>query len=178
MKDDVTLGGAAARAFVGVSESDSLRDTGRLLAEEGRQRALVLRGAEPVGVVRAVDVLGALTDADADDEAPVTDVMSDPPPTLLPSRSLADAAAALSAADADLVVVADDAEVYGTVTARDLVAVEASRPPADGDRGPVAVSATGDGAYSEQSICEGCGALARELSGYNGQLLCPDCRGV
>lgn len=178
MNDNVTLDSVASRTFVGVSETDTLRATGRLMADEGSERALVLRGPDPVGVVRAVDVLDGLTADDATPETPVTDVMSDPPPTLSPTRSLDDALTAMSEADADLVVITDGSEVLGTVSARDLVAAEASRPPAGRDEPAVAVRATGDGPYSEQSICEACGGLSRELAGYNGQLLCPDCRGV
>ncbi|MFB6119890.1 MAG: cyclic nucleotide-binding/CBS domain-containing protein [Halobacteriaceae archaeon] len=177
MNDNVTLDGVASRTFVGVSETDSLRATGRLLADEDTERALVLRGTDPVGVVRAVDVLDRLTTDGGASDTTVTDVMSDPPPTLPPTRSLADAVAALSESDVDLVVITDDEEVYGVITARDLVAAEASRPPVE-ERQTVALRAAGDGPYSDQSICEACGSLSRELAGYNGQLLCPDCRGV
>ena len=177
MNDDVTLGSVTARAFVGVSETDSLRATGRLMADEGTERALVLRGADPVGVVPAVTALDHLT-SDGAGEMTVAEVMSEPPPTLRPEQSVADAAAALSEGDTDLVVVTDGREVSGTIRARDLVAAEASRPPAETAERTVPVRATGDGPYSEQSICEGCGALARELATFNGQLLCPDCRDV
>jgi hypothetical protein len=101
--------------------------------------------------------------------------MSDPPPVVAPDATVDDAVAALTDPDVVVVVVADDGEVYGTVGPRDLVAVRASRSPPESP--PAAtVQATGDGPYSEQSICEACGALSRELAGYNGQLLCPDCR--
>jgi formylmethanofuran dehydrogenase subunit E len=33
-----------------------------------------------------------------------------------------------------------------------------------------------DPEYSDQSICEVCGTLARELANVNGQLVCQDCR--
>jgi formylmethanofuran dehydrogenase subunit E len=35
-----------------------------------------------------------------------------------------------------------------------------------------------DLAVSDQSICQECGALARDLSEVDGQLLCADCRDV
>ena len=176
MDDDVTLAGVASRTFVGVSETDTLRGTGRLMADEGTQCALVMRGSDPVGVVRSVDVLDRLA-ADDPADAPVTDVMSEPPPTLSPTASLDDAVATLSTASDDVVVVSDGTDVHGTITARDLVAAEALWPADRAEPAPV-ITAAGDGPYSEQSICEGCGTLSRELTGYNGQLLCPDCRDV
>jgi len=30
--------------------------------------------------------------------------------------------------------------------------------------------------FQNQSICEGCGTLASDLAGFNGQMLCPECR--
>lgn len=35
-----------------------------------------------------------------------------------------------------------------------------------------------DQGFEDQSICEGCGSLASDLSAFNGQLLCPDCRDI
>ena len=40
------------------------------------------------------------------------------------------------------------------------------------------VEADGDGGFSDQGICERCGALTSELASFNGQLLCADCRDV
>ena len=52
----------------------------------------------------------------------------------------------------------------------------------DGDGGATATAVEPAGAadldrdvYSTQGVCESCGALTRELSSHNGQLLCADC---
>jgi hypothetical protein len=39
-------------------------------------------------------------------------------------------------------------------------------------------TATTDRAVSDQSICQGCGALSPDLVEIDGQPLCPDCRDV
>ncbi|MFC7046249.1 hypothetical protein ACFQH6_13255 [Halobacteriaceae archaeon GCM10025711] len=64
--------------------------------------------------------------------------------------------------------------------ARDVVTASASlaATPEQAPQEPVeqqAAAVAGDGEYSNQSICEICGSLTRELSNFNGQLICSDC---
>lgn len=177
MNDNVTLGEVANPDFVGVSETDSLLGTVRLLAADGGRSAVVMRGREPVGTVCAADVFALLARGGSVAETRVESVMSEPPPTLAPTQSLADAAAALAGAPGGTLLVAAGAtaEPLGTVTARELVAAGVASAPANA---PAVATGAEPSAYSEQSICEVCGALAPELASYNGQLICADCRGV
>ncbi|MFB6136701.1 MAG: CBS domain-containing protein [Halobacteriaceae archaeon] len=182
--DEPTLRDLLSRDFVGVSESDALSETVALLAEEGAERAVVLRGGEPVGVVTAGDVFDAFA-ADGDLSRPVSDVMGEAPPVLAPGED-AEAAAAAIADGSAVVAVVDGTDVVGTVDARDLVAAARSlRPGTATDDEPLAGPSARerdmserDVGYAEQSICESCGALSRDLAGVNGQLLCADCREV
>jgi CBS domain-containing protein len=177
MNDGATLGSVVTREFVGVGESDTLLGTVRLLAAEDAESAVVLRGRDPIGLVRADDVYDAVTADGSLGDVPVTGVMSDPPPTLAPSQSLAAAADALSGADADLLLVAEGDDLLGTVSARDLVEALAARPPEGRGRSPTAASPD-DVVYSERSICEVCGSFSQSLVQFNGQLVCDDCRTV
>jgi len=187
MKDTVTVREAMTRTFVGVSESDSVSETARLLADEDADSALVLRGEEPVGQLRASDLLGALAGDDAE-TTQVGDVMADPPPSLAPDATVSEAALALSGDHDWRAVIADGDGALGTVDARDVLAAGVGRTAERGvERRVERAADTPAGAedrstepeeFDDQSICEGCGSLSRTLSRFNGQLLCADCREV
>ncbi|MFB6200806.1 MAG: CBS domain-containing protein [Halorhabdus sp.] len=178
MNDNATVGDVMSREFVGVSETDSLRSAVQVMADEGVENAVVLRGREPVGVVAALDVL-ALAAADGIDETDVVSAMSDPPPRLGPSRGLDAAVEALSDVEVPLVLVTEGDDLLGTVDAQDVIEATAARPPSQREAPPgPARTTTSDTAFSDQSICEVCGSLTRDLARYNGQLVCADCRDV
>jgi len=65
MRTDTTARDVMHREFLGVSESDPLRDAAALLVDEGTNCLVVLRGGEPVGRLSWRDALGALLDAGA-----------------------------------------------------------------------------------------------------------------
>lgn len=194
MNEDVTLGDAMTRAFVGVNESDDLRATVALLAEERAESAVVLRGSDPVGVVRPLDVFDYLSGGNSLDGATVEAVMADPPPVLDAGSPLSAAVARLSEAAGWQVVVTEDGAVVGTLDARDVVtagaalrrSTETTGEVEAGLEGAVAAtpadasaersSALGAGATTSQGICEVCGALTQDLADVNGQQMCPDCR--
>lgn len=177
MKGDLSLRDVVSREYVGVAESDSLRGTASLLSDEGADAAVVVRGEEPVGVVTPREVMAAVVDGRDPDETSAADVMGPVPPALPPTANLRDVAAAFGESPVPLVLVTDGDSVVGTVAARDLVALEATSPAGlseSSDPSGTAPEPVVDG-YSEQSVCERCGALSRQLSSFNGQLLCQDC---
>jgi len=179
MNDDVTLGGVAAGQFLGVSETDALVDVVSLMASESVDRAVVLRGEEPVGVVAAHDLLDRVVLEGGVPDVPVSAVMGPPPPVVEPSADVSTAVSELTDAEVDLLVVADD-EVRGTVTADDVLAARSARPPSPGGAAGEASAEPGREAevFDDQGICEGCGALTGTLAAVDGRLLCPDCRPV
>ncbi|MFB6138404.1 MAG: cyclic nucleotide-binding/CBS domain-containing protein, partial [Halobacteriaceae archaeon] len=135
MDGDASLRDLATQAFVGVTESDSVLGTVRLMHEEGVDRAVVLRGSEPVGVVSAETVYGLLSEGvDLSDET-VGAVMDDAPPTRAADRPPAEATDAL-ANGAGAVLVTDDGALVGTVGARDIVAAGRDATAAVGDAAP------------------------------------------
>lgn len=190
MNGEVTVREAMTRDFVGVSEGDRIVDAAELLLEEDSAGAIVLRGQDPIGMLTAEDVLAWLV-ADGDsDEATVADGMTDSVPTISPDRSVEDAAELMfSRSVTQLVVSGDDGGPQGVLTQGDIVAtttlasgeaagenmvdVEPARVEAE-----LGAQAEGDGGFSEQGICERCGALTSDLTSFNGQLLCNDCRDV
>lgn len=184
MNDDVVLRDVLSPEFVGVSEGDTLADTASVMAAEGVDRAVVLRGREPVGLVRAVDVLDRLSNGEAAGESTVDKVMSDPPPTIGVGERMRDAAAVLADADAWQALVVDGDDVAGVIDARDIVMAGLAAEPLDPARTATTPSFATESEepaadeYSTQSICEICGSLTRDLADYNGQLVCTDCRGM
>ncbi|MFB6105760.1 MAG: CBS domain-containing protein [Halobacteriaceae archaeon] len=191
MDDTVTLREVASREFVGVSESDTVRGTVELLAADGDAAAVVMRGTDAVGSVTPRDVFAFLATGGDPATTRVTEVMSDPPERLSADATVADAVAAFGEDTGWRVVVVDPetGEPIGTVGPRDVVTtgtVERGRPAATGEVGTGTAATAGaetrrepaEDEYATQSICEGCGSLARDLTNVDGQLLCADCRDV
>jgi CBS domain-containing protein len=196
MKPDASVREVMDREFVGVSEGDDLRETAELMLAEGVDSAVVLRGADPVGVVTERDALAALVEADA--ETPTAaEAMTDAVPTVSPEMTVAEAAAELSAGSTQRALVSEGGEPLGMLTERDLLTASSfARTAADpaaagGERAVAGVTAGrgeseveptaergGESRFEDQSLCEACGSLSRELSTFNGQLLCPDCRDI
>ncbi|MFB6153325.1 MAG: CBS domain-containing protein [Halodesulfurarchaeum sp.] len=172
------------RDFVGVSEADSVRGAVALMRESHEIGAVVLRGSEAVGTVSALDVLDAVAGGEDLDETEVRDVMQADPPSIDVDTSLGEAASLLSRTRGGILVVTGEDGVLGVITTRDLASV--SWEPAEVEE-PVSAEvqseerrteSTPAESYSNQSICEACGSLSRNLMNVNGQLLCPDCRSV
>ena len=177
------------REYVGVSESDSVLGAVRLMRDERAGSVVVLRGQEPVGILTEWDVLGVVADEMNPEGTPVSEVMSKPVLTMSGDRSLADAAGTMSNEGIRRLLVVDGAdEVAGVLTERDIITASASLgtvPTTDSGMrsaellAETAANGTGQATeYSSQSICEGCGSLSRNLTDFNGQLICADCLDV
>lgn len=190
MNGDVTVREAMTRDFVGVSEGDSIVDAAALLLEEEVAGAVVLRGQDPIGMLTAEDVLAWLVSDGDTETGTVADGMGDSVPTVSPDHSIEDAAALMfSRSTTQLVVVDESREPMGVLTQGDIVATTTLEP---GERASetapeveparveaeVGAQAEGDGGFTEQGICERCGSLSSDLTSFNGQLLCSDCRDV
>jgi len=197
MDEDVTVRDMMSREFVGVSESDAVADVADVLREDEATLAAVVRGSRPVGVVTAHDLLAHVSD----DAAAVTvgDVMREPEPTTAPHRSFLDALDLMSTEGTRRLLVTDDEELVGVLTADDAVTaatsllqngtgMERERQRVGADVGAEAAAAgsvsndrapgNANAGYSSQSVCESCGSLTRDLQNFNGQLICADCRDV
>ncbi|WP_144923382.1 CBS domain-containing protein [Halorubrum salsamenti] len=206
MRTDTTVRDVMHREFLGVSESDPLRDAAALLVDEGTNCLVVLRGGEAVGRLDCRDALDSLLDATADDERGLTvgSVMGPPLPTVAPDDALAVVEERLVAEGVDRVVAVEDGEAVGVVTAGDALAAGAprtgngARDPlsdegatgeprrgdaatlgADGGVDPAVEASSTDASGSPtQGVCESCGALVPDLVTANGQAVCPECREV
>ncbi|WP_128906470.1 CBS domain-containing protein [Halorubrum amylolyticum] len=208
MRTDTTVRDVMHREFLGVSESDPLRDAAGLLVDEGTNCLVVLRGGEPVGRLGCRDALGALLEAGIDDTGDrgltVGSVMGPPLPTVAPDDALAAVEERLVAEGVDRVVAVENGEAVGVVTAGDVLAAGAPRT-GDGARDPlsdedatgeprrgdaamlgsdggvdpaVEASSTDASGSPTQGVCENCGALVPDLVNANGQAVCPECREV
>lgn len=183
MVDDLTVRDVMTRDFVGVSESDTVRDAAELMLDEGESVIAVLRGSEPVGMVRERQLLAAiLGDRDPDDTR-VDAVMQRPPRGLRSDQTIAHAAAILAEADTDHLFVSDGDGLLGVISENDLITAvtsllttEASPVP---DGAPAQRrSSDADISMSSQSVCEVCGTLKTDLENVNGQLVCSDCHSI
>lgn len=183
MNSDVTVRELMNREFVGVSESDDLVETVELLLHEDAETAVVLHGSEPVGVVTERDVLRLLVDGPDPQAATVAEAMTESLPTVPPEETLDEAADRMSAQSARRLVVLDRGELLGVITEHDLLDSRVPEPSADTPASAQTAEsalATDEHAdsYEDQSICEACGAFASDLSSFNGQLVCTDCRDI
>ncbi|WP_436924487.1 CBS domain-containing protein [Halosimplex amylolyticum] len=192
MERDVSVQEVMDREFVGVSESDDLRETAELMLDEEADSAVVMRGADPVGVVTERDALEAFVRAEGE-SADVSEAMTDSIPTVAPGMTIAEAADEMSALSTQRVLVSDGSELLGVLSEHDLMTASPFAPTADGPtsggreravagvsagRGAAATEPGGEGRFTDQSLCEACGSLSRDLSPFNGQLLCADCRDI
>jgi CBS domain-containing protein len=189
MNGNVTVGQVMRRDYVGASEGDGLAETAALMLEEDVETVVVLRGTEPIGMVTQRDVLETAVARGDLASATVADVMQNNPPTVGPGESLTAATDRMSGTDSRHLLVTEGDELAGVITEHDVVTastldpgVETERPEAGGAT-VEAVTATAEAAatdeeYSNQGICELCGSLARDLSTFNGQLVCSDCKNV
>ena len=99
-------------------------------------------------------------------------------------HNIKEAANTLSKMAGDVVLITDSDGVIGILSARDLASLtwesknveESMELTVQGAE--VGRESQVDTEYSNQSICEVCGSLSRDLTNVNGQLLCPDCRSV
>ena len=185
--EDVTVQEVMDREYVGVSESDALVETVELLLREEAEAAVVQRGSVPVGVLTARDVLAAVVEGPPPEDASVGEVMTESVPSVGPNTTVERAVSEMSTRSERRLVVTNGTKPVGVVSERDLLAAQAYRTgesAADLTRRETitameTATADTDGAgnrFQDQSICEGCGALASDLAGFNGQLLCPECR--
>jgi len=173
-----------SRDFVGVNEGDTVRGAVELMRQDGETGAVVLRGSEAVGTISAEDVLDCLAAGEDLDETPVSTIMRPNPPEIPENTSVKEAANTISKTAGDVVLITDGDGVIGILSARDLAALtwesasveESMELTVQGAE--VGRESQVDTEYSNQSICEVCGSLSRNLTNVNGQLLCPDCRSV
>jgi CBS domain-containing protein len=188
MNVDVTVQDVMDREYVGVSESDDLVDTVEVLLRQEAEAAVVQRGNEHVGVLTHEDVLATLVEGPDPSEASVGDAMTESVPTVSPETRLGVAADKMSTQESGRLVVTSGSEPLGVLSERDLLATRSQNLPSGREspedatlvteHGGEVESGQTNGGFKDQSICEGCGSFASDLSSFNGQLLCTDCRAI
>lgn len=193
MLRDVSVREVMNGDYVGISESDGLVESVELLLAEEADVGIVLRGSDAVGALTEQDALAAFVERDAPDATDVGDVMTDSVPTIRPNRGLHEARDRMTTAGTHYLVVSDGDQPHGVITEHDLLAgstIGTEPAPEDEREAESAVmtptataaeaeseSATED-AFADQGICEVCGTMTGDLSAFNGQLRCSDCRDV
>lgn len=178
MNDDVTVRDVMTREYVGVNEGDAIAGVADLMVEAGVGGAVVLRGAAPVGMVDARDVVAVVAAGGDPTSVTARAAMSDGATAIDADSALSEAVSTLVGLDARRLVVVDGGEAVGTLSEHDVITARSTFPESErrepvlavGDEGPT------DDRFSTQSVCEACGSLAGSLASVNGQLLCADCR--
>jgi len=185
MESELSVRDVLTKSYVGVSESDSVRGAVELMRAERAGSVLVVRGSSAVGIMTEWDVLGVVADGTDPETVDVGDVMSSPVITIRPDRSLTDAADVMARDEIRNLAVEDEDGLLGVLTQRDVIAVAGSfsGTTAIGEEEVLTaagsqVQTNGGTEYTNQGVCEACGALADSLRERNGQLLCSNCRSV
>ncbi|MFB6086516.1 MAG: cyclic nucleotide-binding/CBS domain-containing protein [Halodesulfurarchaeum sp.] len=170
--------------YVGVSESDELLGATALMRKSGETAAVVLRGQRAAGLLTAGEILDHLVDGGDVESTPVSTVMDPDPPAVTPETTIGEATRMLVGTGQSHVLVADGAEIFGVLDARDLATAKQTgqTETKSGTMQSASMADSRDTAvedgYANQSICEGCGSFSQDLRNVDGQLLCPDCRTV
>lgn len=181
MDEPVTVRDVMNRSFVGVSEGDSVAGAAQLMREEGVHSAVVLRGSDPIGVLDEDRLLDMVAETRDPTETTAGDLMR-PAVAVDIDQRVEQAIGAMTTDGIRHLLVEENDELVGAVSEHDILtahSVLTPRPePAELQIG--ATYGTGEAdldneVYSTQGVCENCGALTRELSTHNGQLVCPDC---
>jgi CBS domain-containing protein len=187
MQSDVTVRDVMTPDFLGVSEGDDLVNTLELMLAEEVDSVVVLRGSTPVGVLNERDVLSLLVGGGDPHRATVADAMDDLVPAVPPEYGIDEAAAVMSAEGVRDLLVINGSDTVGLLSEHDLLsAATLERASARDDLlenggeslDTVRREVRSTGTLEEQSICQECGALARNLQELDGQLLCADCLDV
>ncbi|MCL7417370.1 MAG: CBS domain-containing protein, partial [Halalkalicoccus sp.] len=179
--EDLTVRDAMTTAYVGVSESDTIRDVIDVMVEDGDTGIVVLRGTEAVGTVTERDLLRA-TAGTIPTDARIASVMSGPDPSIEADVPLSDAASLLSTEEGRQLLVRNGEGIVGVLTPQDVITATASLLSAP-EREPETLAGpdeaeTENVEYTTQSVCEVCGSLMPGLESINGQAVCSDCREV
>lgn len=193
MRDTVSVHDIIGMEYVGVSESDTVKSAAELMLAEDASTVVVLRGTQPVGMVTCRDALSALVDDGASGDQPVSAVMSEPAPRITTLAAVDEASDVMFSEPTSHLLVFDEGEFVGVLSERDVMAATSSRAvdasydagdsfDSEADESTLRADGStderGTDGFSTQSICEVCGALVRDLSNMNGQLICVDCREV
>ncbi|GAB3025450.1 CBS domain-containing protein [Natronobiforma cellulositropha] len=190
MESDLSVRDILTNDYVAVSESDTVLDAVRLMREERVGYVLVVRGADPVGILTEWDVLGLVAAEESPKTTLLETAMSAPVLTVEASLPLSDAATKMTTDNIRHLVVTDEEDVLGVLTQRDVIAAAGSFRATTVSPGLVSNSAgpdeeterplvsNGGEEYTTQGVCEACGALAASLREANGRLVCLDCRNI
>jgi CBS domain-containing protein len=192
MNTGVSVRDVMTHGYVGVSESDDLQTTASLMLAEDVDCVVVLRGAEPVGLLTERELLEYISKGQHNGKTTVGTVMRGSGRTIEPSADV-DAAFALMTTEDVRRLLVDDGKLQGLLTEHDLLAAStleryqarkggnwAELNTQNSSSGSIRPANGGepDRAVSNQSICQECGALTRNLTEMNGQILCGDCRDI
>lgn len=188
MRADLTVKDVMSHAYLGVSESDPLRETAELFLEEDATVIAVVRGSELRGGVSERQLLHALLDESRSAGTPIEACMTAHPPTVPPEANLTEAATELADVERSHLFVVSGTELVGVVSENDVLTAVTSVLATDvgtneeerAARGMVEDQEEPEEAttLSVQSVCEICGTLKSDLENFNGQLVCSDCRSV
>lgn len=178
MDETVTVRDVMDRSYVGVNEADPVVGAARLMREEGVDSALVLRGSDPVGVLRADDIVSLVAAEEDPDDVTVGEVMSTGTVSVAADSPVEDAVDAIAENGLRRVIVRDGEDVAGVLSEHDVVTAHTVLSTPDTPREAPTATAPGleSEVYGSQGVCEVCGSLTRNLTEYNGQLVCADCR--
>lgn len=188
MRADLTVKDVMTTEYLGVSESDDLSDVATMVLDENASVVAVTRGKGVQGMVSDRMLLAALLKVGAENDRTIDQWMMSDPPVISPEADLAEAAALLADEDTSHLFVLHGDDLVGVLSENDMLTAITSmlttESMVDEEREFSSMSEEEDESVDEpsdvslQSVCEVCGTLKSDLSNFNGQLVCMDCRSV
>ncbi len=134
---------------------------------------LVVSEGKPVGIVTEKDlVTKVVAENRTPEDVTVSEVMTSPVVTIGPYHEILDAAKTMADLNIRRLAVIDDDHLVGLITENDILKVWPALIEITRERAAISAPREGVGV----GYCEVCSTFSDQLSLYNGQLLCPDCR--
>lgn len=158
---------------VTIDPSATAKEAAALMRERELGSLLVVSARKPVGIVTEKDlVTKVVAENRMPAEVTVNEVMTSPVVTIGPYQEILDAAKTMADLNIRRLAVVDNDDLVGLVTENDILKVWPALIEITRERAAISAPREGVGV----GYCEGCSTFSDQLSLYNGQLLCPDCR--
>jgi predicted transcriptional regulator len=114
---------------VSVGAGAAVSEVARIMAEESVRNVFVMRGGEPIGLIRDWDIITRVVAFNLDpDIVKVDEIMYTPAPAVTLYAELSDIAALMAESGVRRVLVTDRGKILGTITAGSLLAIASSYP--------------------------------------------------
>jgi predicted transcriptional regulator len=115
--------------FVGVETGSVVSAVARIMAQRSMRNVFVMRGGQPIGLVRDWDIIIRVVAFNLDpDMVKVDEIMYTPAPVVKADAELPEIAAIMADSGVRRILVMKDGKILGTITAGSLLSIVSSFP--------------------------------------------------